>query len=201
MHHTKAILHWLLTKHTCLLSAAGRAEGVTDPLPAAPGCWNRTDRATAVFAIAKDEAGAAAPADGADEDDDDDEADEEDDDDDAESGEEVGEDGDEEGAEEDAPIVAQPNAKLQALWQCTIITAKKGKISKLDATTLPPTYRVSINYPCTVSIENIFYQLILFSILHLNLFIPCELQVQVFYSTYTVISLLSNSCEPLYFTV
>jgi hypothetical protein len=92
---------------------------VTAPLPAAPGCWNRTDRATAVFAIAKDAVGAAAPADGADEDDDDD------DDDDAESGEEVGEDGDEEGAEEDAPIVAQPNAKLQALWQCTIITAKK----------------------------------------------------------------------------
>jgi hypothetical protein len=112
---------------------------VDAPLPAAPGCWNRTDRATAVFAIAKDEVGAAEPEDGADEDDDDDDDDEEDgDDDDAESGEDVGEDGDE-GAEEDAPIVAQPNAKLQALWQCTIITAKKGEISKLDATMLPPT--------------------------------------------------------------
>jgi hypothetical protein len=109
---------------------------VTAPLPAAPGCWNRTDRATAVFAIAKDEAGAAEPEDGADEDDAVD--DDDDDDDDAESGEEVGEDGDEEGTEEDAPIVAQPNAKLQALWQCTIITAKKGEIFNLDATTLPP---------------------------------------------------------------
>ncbi len=84
------------------------------PLPAAPGCWNRTDRATAVFAIAKDAVGAAEPEDGADEDDDD-EADDDEDDDDAERGEEVGEDGDEEGAEDDAPIVAQPNAKLQAL--------------------------------------------------------------------------------------
>jgi hypothetical protein len=111
---------------------------VTAPLPAAPGCWNRTDRATAVFAIAKDEAGAAAPEDGAEDDDDD--ADDDDDDDDAESGEEAGEDGDEEGAEEDAPIVAQPNAKLQALWQCTIITAKRGKILKLDATSLLHTY-------------------------------------------------------------
>ncbi len=119
-------LYWLLTELTCLLSVAGRAEGVTAPLPTAPGCWNRTDRATAVFAIAKDEAGAAAPEDGADDDDEvaDDDDDEEDDDD-AESGEDVGEDGDDEGAEEDAPIVAQPNAKLQALWQCTIITAKK----------------------------------------------------------------------------
>jgi hypothetical protein len=99
---------------------------VAAPLPAAPGCWNRTDRATAVFAIAKDEGGAAAPEDGAD-DDDDDEADD-DDDDDAESGEDAGEDGDDEGAEEDAPIVAQPNAKLQALWQCTIITEKKDNI-------------------------------------------------------------------------
>jgi hypothetical protein len=120
------------------LSVAGRAEGVDAPLPAAPGCWNRTDRATAVFAIAKDEAGADAPEDGADEDDDD-EADDDDDDDDAERGEEVGEDGDD-GAEEDAPIVAQPNAKLQALWQCTIITEKKGKLLlKLDASSLPPT--------------------------------------------------------------
>ncbi len=38
------------------------------------------------------------------------------------------------------------------------------------------TYRVSINSPYIVSIENIFYQLILFSILPLSLFIPCELQ-------------------------
>jgi hypothetical protein len=151
MHHTKAILHWLLTELTCLLSAAGRTVGVDAPLPAAPGCWNRTDRATAVFAIAKDEGGAAAPADGADEDDDDEVVDDDDDDAD-ESGEDVGEDGDE-GAEEDAPIVAQPNAKLQALWQCTIITEKKGEILlKLDATSLPPTYRVSINTPYTVSI-------------------------------------------------
>jgi hypothetical protein len=110
---------------------------VDAPLPAAPGCWNRTDRVTAVFAIAKDEAGAAAPADGAD---DDDEVVVEDDDDDAESGEDVGEDGDDEGAEEeDAPIVAQPNAKLQALWQCTIITEKEGKMIKIGCFLAAPT--------------------------------------------------------------
>jgi hypothetical protein len=127
-YQSNPILYWLLADLTCLLSAVGRAAGVTAPLPAAPGCWNRTDRATAVFAIAKDEVGAAEPEDCA-EDDDDDEADD-DDDDDAESGEEVGEDGDEEGAEEeDAPIVAQPNAKLQALWQCTIITEKRENYS------------------------------------------------------------------------
>jgi hypothetical protein len=101
---------------------------VDAPLPAAPGCWNRTDRATAVFAIAKDATGAAAPEDGADDDDEVVDDDDDDDDDDAESGEDVGEDGDEEGAEEDAPIVAQPNAKLQALWQCTIITEKRDNI-------------------------------------------------------------------------
>ncbi len=124
-YYTKSVLHRLLTEHTCLLSAVGRAEGVDAPLAAAPGCWNRTDRATAVFAIDKDEAGAAEPEDGADDEDDDEADDDDDDDDDAESGEDVGEDGDEGAEEEDAPIVAQPNAKLQALWQCTIITEKK----------------------------------------------------------------------------
>jgi hypothetical protein len=136
MHQLKAILHWLLIELTCLLSAVGRVEGETAPFPAAPGCWNRTDRAMAVFAIAKEEVGAAAPEDGADDDDEVVDDDEDDDDDDAD--EDVGEDGDEEGAEEDAPIVAQPNAKLQALWQCTIITEKKTTL-KLDATSLPHT--------------------------------------------------------------
>jgi hypothetical protein len=134
---------------------------VTAPLPAAPGCWNRTDRATAVFAIAKEEAGAAAPADGADDEDVADDDDEEDDDD-AESGEEVGEDGDEEGAEEDAPIVAQPNAKLQALWQCTIITEKEGDIIKIGCFLAAPNL-VSINSPSKISILNSFYQWILLS--------------------------------------
>jgi len=90
------------------LSGAGLAEGVTAPFPEArpteAGCWNRTDLGKEVFLAVNDAVGGgtADPEDGAE----DDEVDE--------GGDEDEEDGDE-GAEEDAPMVPQPNAKLQAL--------------------------------------------------------------------------------------